>query len=259
MNTRQWSLMLLASAWVSACTAPPAASPSPESTGIAAPQDTPPTAAILAPTATLVQLPTLPPGSVPSLCTPQVTANSMVNVRNGPGTNYSVVGSLMEGQTAPVEGKNEAGTWWYIVYSATADGHGWVAGSVTSANCLEASLPVIPASSLPAPFLAAIVDVAVSVDPSEVDVPGCVGETQRMTATASIKASGPMQVQYYFEIDGVGTTKTRTLSFTEYGWQDVRESFRPEVDEGRHAVRLWIEGLDLRGWSASANYRITCS
>ena len=158
-----------------------------------------------------------------------------------------------EGQAATVDGKNVEGTWWYIVFSASADGHGWVAGSVTTSNCIPTSLAVIPASSLPAPFVAAINDVVVSVDPAEVSVPGCAGDKPHMTATATIRASGPMQVQYYFEIDGVGTTKSRTLTFTEYGSQNVSEKFRPEIVEGKHTVRLWIEGLDVTQWQDSAS------
>jgi uncharacterized protein YgiM (DUF1202 family) len=258
MYTRPWPLTLLASALLWACATPAVPSPSTGPIGSSAPPTALPTAGIIQPTATLVPLPTLAPSPAPGLCTPQVTANTVINVRNGPGTIYSVIGSLNAGQPATVDAKNVEGTWWYILYPAASDGHGWVAGSVTTSSCVSASLPVIPASSLPAPFVAAITNVVVSVDPAEVNVPGCVGETQRMTAAATIHASGPMQVQYYFEIDGVGTTKTRTLTFTEYGSRDVSELFRPEVAEGKHSVRLWIEGLDVTGWQDSARYTITC-
>jgi len=258
MNIRRWPLMLLASMLVSACTTPPVPSPSPGPTGTSSPAAALPTAVLIRPTATPVPLPSLAPAGAPPGCTPQVTANTMINVRTGPGTIHGIIGSLNEGQGATVDGKNVEGTWWYIEYPSAPDAHGWVAGSVTTSSCISPSLPVIPASSLPAPFVAAITNVVVSVDPTEVDVPGCVGEAPRMTARATIYASGPMQVQYYFEIDGVGTTKSRTLTFTEYGSRDVSESFRPEVDAGKRSVRLWIEGLDVRGWQDSARYTITC-
>jgi uncharacterized protein YraI len=217
-----------------------------------------PTAVIIQPAATLALLPTLAPAAAPPVCTPNVTANTMINVRNGPGTVYSIIGSLNEGQGATVAGKNVEGTWWYILYPSAPDGHGWVAGSFTTSDCISLSLPVIPSSSLPVPFVAAIINVVVHVDPEEVNVPGCVGETERMTVTATISASGPMQIQYYFEIDGVGTTRTRTLTFTKYESRDVSESFRPEVVEGKHNVRLWIEGLDVKTWQDSNTYKITC-
>jgi len=182
----------------------------------------------------------------------------MINVRNGPGTTYSVIGSLNERQVAAVDGKNVEGTWWYIVFAASPDGHGWVAGSVTTSNCIPSSLAVIPAASLPTQFVAAINDVVVSVDPAEVSVPGCSGDKPHMTATATIRASGPMQVQYYFEIDGVGTAKSSTLAFAAYGYQNVSQKFRPEIVKGKHTVRLWIEGLDVTQWQDSATYTITC-
>jgi hypothetical protein len=182
----------------------------------------------------------------------------MINVRNGPDTNYSVIGSLTERQVATVDGKNVEGTWWYIAFAASPDGHGWVAGSVTTSNCIPDSLAVIPAASLPAQFVAAINDVVVSVDPAEVSVPGCAGDKPHMTATATIRASGPMQVQYYFEIDGVATAKSSTLAFAAYGSQNVSQKFRPEIVKGKHTVRLWIEGLDVTQWQDSATYAITC-
>ena len=101
-------------------------------------------------------------------------------------------------------------------------------------------------------------NVVVGVDPSEVVVPGCAGEVPRMTAMATIYASGPMQISYNFEIDGAGTLKTRTLTFTEYGSKSVSEDFRPETVEGGHWVRLWIEGLNMQAWEYQAKYRISC-
>jgi hypothetical protein len=179
-------------------------------------------------------------------------------VRNGPGTIYSIIGSLSEGQRAEVDGKNDEGTWWHITFPSAPDGHGWVADSVTTAECFLPSLSVVPASSLPTPFVAAITNVVVSVDPSEINVPGCVGEAERMKAVATIYASGPMQIQYYFEIEGFGTTKVNTLTFTGYGSQQVTQRFRPEVVKGKHTVRLWIEGLDIKAWQDSIRYTITC-
>jgi len=248
MNTRQLTCLLLLGMIVSACAPAPAPTPTPEPAPTTAPAVVPPTVAPPPPTPTMIPLPTVPLAPLASLCAPQVSANSIINVRNGPGTIYSIIGSMNQGQTAQVDGKNADGSWWRIVYASATDGHGWVAGMVTTSSCITATLPVIPASSLPVPFVAAITNVSVTVDPGEVSVPGCVGEAPRMTATAIINASGPMQVTYYFEIDGVGTTKTHSLTFNEYGSREVSESFKPEVDEGRHGIRFVIEGLDLSSW-----------
>jgi len=242
---------------LTACTGGPAATPEPELTATPLLAATS-TLASVEPAPSPIPLPTLPPATLPSACKPRVTASTIVNVRNGPGTIYSITGALGAEQSAEVAGKNAQGTWWYIVFPAAADGHGWVAASVTTTDCITPSLPVIPDSSFPAPFAAAVTNVEVSVEPGEVDVPGCAGEVPRMTARATIYASGPMQVSYSFEIDGVGTTPTRTTSFHEYGSAEVVEKFRPETVEGRHWVRLQIEGVNVRGWQSQAFYRINC-
>jgi uncharacterized protein YraI len=253
-----WLLLVIALA--SACTTPPTPTAAPEPTATPVPPEpvVQPTAVISLPTPTLIPLPTAGLAPLPSTCSPQVTASTIVNVRNGPGVIYSIVGSLGAGETAQVDGKNTEGTWWYIVYATAPGGHGWVAGSVTTTNCMSPSLPVIAVSSLPAPYQAAVTNVVVGVEPSEVTVPSCADETPRMTATATIYASGPMQISYSFEIDGVGTLKTRTLTFTEYGSMSVSEDFRPETIEGGHWVRLWIEGLKMGAWEYQAKYRINC-
>jgi len=256
MNTRQSLLLVLCATLAAGCAAP--AIPTAEPTQAIVQQAEAPTAVLLVPTATTIPLPTLLPAANPPLCTPQVTASTIVNVRNGPTTGHSIIGSMNQGETKGVDGKNAEGTWWRIVYPAAVDGHGWVAASVTTSDCIPATLPVISAASLPAPFIAAVTNVVVGVDPPEMTVTGCAGETDWFTVTALISASGPMEVQYSFEIEGAGTTRTRTATFTAYGSQEVSERFKPEVVPGNHMARLWIEGLDMRAWEYQAKYKINC-
>ncbi len=92
---------------------------------------------------------TLTPSATP--CSPMVTANSSVNVRNGPGTVYDAVGALSTGGTASVAGKSNDGTWWYIVFPAGPGGYGWVSASVVTAACIPDSLAVIAAPPTPKP------------------------------------------------------------------------------------------------------------
>jgi uncharacterized protein YgiM (DUF1202 family) len=84
---------------------------------------------------------------------PMVTATVDANVRNGPGTDYSIVGMLTEGATAPVIGRNADSSWWQINYQGTT---AWIAGSVTTANTTAynaplASAPPPPPTSTPVP------------------------------------------------------------------------------------------------------------
>lgn len=92
---------------------------------------------------------TLAPSATP--CSPQVTANSAVNVRKGPGTVYDIVGALTEGSTAGIAGKSTDGTWWYIDFPAGDGGHAWVSSSVVSSFCVPASVALIAAPPTPVP------------------------------------------------------------------------------------------------------------
>ena len=47
-----------------------------------------------------------------------VTTSQTVNLRGGPGTGYSRVGQLRAGQTLPILGKNQDGSWWQVQMSS---------------------------------------------------------------------------------------------------------------------------------------------
>jgi hypothetical protein len=84
-------------------------------------------------------------------CSPQVTANSSVNVRSGPGTVYPILGALTAGSTAGISGKSSDGNWWFVDFPAGAGGHAWVAGSVVTSACVPTSLANIAAPPTPLP------------------------------------------------------------------------------------------------------------
>ncbi len=50
-----------------------------------------------------------------------------LNVRNGPGTQYDVIGRLAAGTEVKIVGRNDAGSWWQIVHLDSLEGRGWVA------------------------------------------------------------------------------------------------------------------------------------
>jgi uncharacterized protein YraI len=90
-------------------------------------------------TATLI-LPTIPTSFVPAAtftplppptitATPVVVAGTLifqVNVRSGPGVDYSLLGMLNAGETVQVTGQSGDGAWFQIFHSAGAGGMGWV-------------------------------------------------------------------------------------------------------------------------------------
>ena len=61
-----------------------------------------------------------------------VTVNGEMNVREGPGTAYEIVGAATLGQEFPITGKNADGDWWQIDFNGQT---GWLyAPFVTAAN-----------------------------------------------------------------------------------------------------------------------------
>jgi uncharacterized protein YraI len=99
------------------------------------------------PATAIVVQPTAAP--ISTQCSPLVTANTDANVRTGPGTAYDVIGYLPAGATAPVAGKNDASTWWYIQFAGGYGGYAWVAMSVTTSSCIPPVLQVVAAPPLP--------------------------------------------------------------------------------------------------------------
>ena len=79
---------------------------------------------------------------------PQVTSLvRALNVRSGPGLNYSVIGTLRQDQSLPITGQNAAGSWWQV---KLADGRqGWVTGQ-TSLVSVEGDTSKVPQVAAPA-------------------------------------------------------------------------------------------------------------
>ncbi len=56
-----------------------------------------------------------------------IARGDVVNIRNGPGTNFNVLGRMRSQQTAFITGRNPEGTWWQIRYGDSA---AWVNSGV---------------------------------------------------------------------------------------------------------------------------------
>ncbi len=130
---------------------PPTPQPSPQPTEMLPPPTATPDAAaqpdastITATTATPATGTALPDSA---LATPTLTVMAeIVNVREGPGTNYPAIGQLQNGQTAVVTGKSADGAWWQIAFQ---NGNGWVFGELVEANAAAQSVTVAQAPPAP--------------------------------------------------------------------------------------------------------------
>jgi uncharacterized protein YraI len=90
--------------------------------------------------------PTQEPAPTPTPLPKVVVTNPTVNARNGPGTEYGLVGALTQGQSFDVTGKNPEGTWWQ--FCCVNGQPAWVFGELVSVEN-GASVPV--AQNIPAP------------------------------------------------------------------------------------------------------------
>jgi uncharacterized protein YraI len=72
-----------------------------------------------------------------------VVTGDAVNLRDGPGTGYPVVGQAVRGQRYPGLGRNQSGDWWQIDVDGLA---AWISAGLASAEAGLAALPVIAAA-----------------------------------------------------------------------------------------------------------------
>jgi len=87
---------------------------------------------------------------VTEACGPVATAIRDANCREGPSEVYEVVGYLMQGQSAEIEGRNAESNWWYLRPPDESSAC-WVWGGLVETTCDTEGLPVIPAPPTPIP------------------------------------------------------------------------------------------------------------
>jgi uncharacterized protein YraI len=110
-------------------------------------QITQPQSVVPTPTPPPAEPPTATPSPAPAEITVTVLQN--MNVRGGPGTNYSVVGAGQAGQSTKVIGRNADGTWLQVEYPS-ADGKGWVFTELVQVNGNAQTVAVVEAPPPPA-------------------------------------------------------------------------------------------------------------
>jgi uncharacterized protein YraI len=78
----------------------------------------------------------------PGVGMPAMTASITLNIRSGPGTNYAIIGKMIQDQTAEVVGISADGLWWAIKIPDAQNGRGWVAAQYVTVINSE-GVPVI--------------------------------------------------------------------------------------------------------------------
>lgn len=78
----------------------------------------------------------------------RVTMLVGLNVRQGPGTNYPIIGRLAADETAVITGRNDFSSWWQIEFASNVGDRGWVAASSEFSEATNTEgVPVVPAPS----------------------------------------------------------------------------------------------------------------
>jgi uncharacterized protein YraI len=90
---------------------------------------------------TNVPVSSLPVVDSPAPTPAAVVTASSANVRTGPGGQYEVIAVLSQGQTVPIQGRNNASTW---IQVTLGNGQvGWVRSNAVQTNLPISSLPVV--------------------------------------------------------------------------------------------------------------------
>lgn len=115
--------------------------PAPTATQPPDPTATATATATTAPTATTVAAPTSTITPTAVITGPFLVTADIVNVREGPGLTYDVLGVLAAGQSWPVQGRNAAGDW--VQGCCVAGVPGWITTQFVTVSVPIDDLPII--------------------------------------------------------------------------------------------------------------------
>jgi hypothetical protein len=170
--------------------------------------------ATVEPTATPEPIFVLPPTSTPLPVQP-VNVQTTVNVRQGPGTTYPVVGALAPSDNFTILQRNEGGDWYNI--TLTAGQQGWVAAFLVSNPPPPATIPVT--SNYPAPPAPAPVAAAPAAGPEPAAPAPQVAPLSHTTAALEeLRTCGPFDFQVYdiLRVDSVWLEDTELKAEGNY-------------------------------------------
>lgn len=93
-------------------------------------------------------LPRIPPVAIPPYA--EILTNAAC--RAGPGLDYSIVDYLEPGQTAPIEGRNDDSSWWYIL-SPNLGSQCWISGQLVELTGDYSQAPIVETPPIPLPAI----------------------------------------------------------------------------------------------------------
>jgi hypothetical protein len=97
----------------------------------------------------------------PSAIVTVLTSSDQVNVRSGPGTQYTLVGILIAGQQVPGLGRSPGGDWIQIAYAGVPGGIAWVYAPYVD---FIGNLPIVEPPPTPTPLTTPTVDPTLAAE-----------------------------------------------------------------------------------------------
>lgn len=221
--------------------------------GVEQPTQTPVATDTAEPSPTATSSPTPLPTNTAQPGLPLATASTDLNVRQGPGVNYPILGLLRSGQTAEITGRNADGQWWQIRFTGVAGERGWLAARYVDARN-AANVPVVQAPPAPAPT--AIPTATPTPRPTDVVIRDWRGEyyDNRHLSGAPVLVRNDVAINFNWgngspaaglPADNFSVRWTRSLNLPAGLYR-----IAVRVDDG---VRVWVDGrLVIDQWRDSS-------
>ncbi len=156
-----------------------------------------------------------------------LVAPGAVNIRSGPGINYSVIGTLNANTTMPIVGRNADSSWWQI--KITNGNTGWVSDAVVEAGN-TGGVPQVDAPTPPKPTPVPAQPAASNPPPKpkyQYEPTGWYDDTNEGLTRfyGSIKDAGGNPVNGVFVRATCGNYSTISYPSGPVGWGAFNESF----------------------------------
>lgn len=160
--------------------------------------------------------------------TAQVTLQGRsLNIRSGPGVNYTIIGAAQPGETFAVQGRNAAGDWVQIGAPELAGNMGWVAAQYVKLSSAVDQLPVT----------AAVNQEAVGVSAAAAPAPA---------ASASQSASTGLRGKIVFQIEWGGAIYIYDLG--SGALRQLTHGFDPSISPNGQEVAFTRTGGEHGIW-----------
>ena len=166
--------------------------------------------------------PTQPQPPAPTQITgPTAKVKTAGFFRTGPGTNYEVLGSMAVGETYPIIGRTQDGSWVAVQYTPTrvvwiatslVDIQNGVIGGIPVRNPPAPPATATPIPPTPVPATLAPIFTATSAAPVASTVRGIRGDFMRLRST-SVGVNG----EIWFDFQVTNTSSTDTVSYNGLG------------------------------------------